>query len=261
MRGVAMIPKAPGQREGAPSVAKAPGFQAKIKDASLSDLVQMECLAGSKLVVRVASGDNVGFLYFRGGSVVHAVTPTSSGEPAAIEMLGWSGGTFEPAEREWPTKDTISGSAQTLLLHAAQVRDEKEAKSVVARRGDGSDWRRIRKMDPAPVGESIELAVTPLHVAGHTLRNEDLQLYLRMNSDGAVLESQGGTPEFADIAAYALRLSQLVGDQLGLERFAAMECTFKQGRCFIVLQDDGDVVALEPRTAADSSSLRELLGL
>jgi hypothetical protein len=262
MRGMAMISKAPGQRE-APVVggAQVPGFQARIKDASLSDLVQMECLAGSKLVVRVTSGNNVGHLYFRGGSVVHAVTPGSSGETAAMEMLSWNGGTFDPAEREWPIKDSIACSWQTLLLRAAQVRDEKKSKSVVALRSHGAERARTAKMDPTLVGESIELAVTPLLVAGHTLRNEDFELFLRMNRDGTVVESRGSTQEFADIAAYALRLSQLIGDQLGLERFVAMECAFKQSRCFIVLQEDGDVVALEPRSAVDSSSIRELLGL
>jgi hypothetical protein len=261
MRGISMIPKVPGPREVPASSAQASGFQARIKDVSLSDLVQMECLAGTKSVVRVTSGDKVGYLYFRAGSVVHAVTPNSSGEVAAMEVLGWSGGMFEPAEREWPTKDTILCSGQTLLLRAAQFRDEKESKSVVALRTNGADRRRIGKMDPTPTVESMELAVTPLQVAGHTLRNEDFQLFVRMNRDGTVVESRGSTPEFADILAYALRLSELVGDQLGLERFVGMECAFKQGRCFIVVQDDGDVVALEPRPAVDSGSLRELFGL
>jgi hypothetical protein len=76
-----------------------------------------------------------------------------------------------------------------------------------------------------------------------------------------VVDSHGSTQALADIVAYALQLSQLVGDQLGLERFAAMECTFKSGRCFVVLESDGEVVALEPNASADSGSLRELLGL
>jgi len=258
MRGMVMIPKAPGPHEDSASHARTPGFQARIKDASLSDLVQMGCLAGSKLVVRVASGNSVGYLYFRDGSVVHAVTPGSSGEGSVIEMLGWSGGTFEPAEREWPTKETISCSGQTLLLHAAQAQDEKESKSAVALRAGPA---RTHGTDPAPAPERIELAAASLQVAGHPLRSEDLQLFLRMNREGIVVESRGSTSELADIAAYALRLAQLIGEQLGLERFAAMECAFKQGRCFIVLQGDGDVVAIEPRPSADSSSLREMLGL
>jgi hypothetical protein len=253
-----MVPKANGQREAPPSPALTPGFQAKIQDASLSDLVQMGCLAGSKLVVRVASGRDVGYLYFRGGAVVHAVTPGASGEMAVIEMLGWTGGTFEPEEREWPARDTISCSGQTLLLHAAHAQDEKDAKSGIALRADG---KRAQKMETMPMAESIELVVTPLQVAGHPVRTEDFQLFLRMNRDGVVVESHGSTSDLADIASYALRLSQLVGEQLGLERFSAMECVFKKGRCFIVLQEDGDVVALEPRPSADSSALREMLGL
>jgi hypothetical protein len=222
--------------------------------------VKTACLAGSKLVVRVAAGENVGFLYIRGGSVVHAVTRTSSGETAAIEILRWSGGTFKPSERDWSTEDTISCSVQTLLLRATEVRGEKEAASVVAR-GDGSDWNGIRKTDPAPTGESVELAAAPLQVAGQTLRSEDYPLFLRMSRDGVVVESHGVTAGFSDVAAYALRLSQLVGDELGLERFTCMEWTSKQGRCFIVLENDGNVVALEPRPGADTSSLRERLGL
>ncbi len=39
-----------------------PGFRANITGASLADLVQMECLANSKMVVRVVSGNDVGYL-------------------------------------------------------------------------------------------------------------------------------------------------------------------------------------------------------
>ncbi|MGO9837559.1 MAG: DUF4388 domain-containing protein [Polyangiaceae bacterium] len=260
MRGIVMTQKPPVTGEGSANGAQTSGFQARIKGASLADLIQMECLAGSKLVVRVTSGSKVGYLYFRGGSVVHATTPTSSGEPAAMEMLAWNGGTFEPADREW-SQDTISSNWQNLLLRAAQIRDEKQTGSVVALRADGAERRGTAKTDHAPLGESIEFDVTPLLVAGHTLRSEDFQLFFRMNREGAVVDSHGSTQALADIVAYALQLSKLVGDQLGLERFAAMECTFKSGRCFVVLEPEGEVVALEPHASADSGSLRELLGL
>ena len=253
-----MTQKPPVPGEGSANGTQTPGFQARIKGASLADLIQMECLAGSKLVVRVTSGSKVGHLYFRGGSVVHATTPTSSGEPAAMEMLSWNGGTFEPAEREW-AKDTISSNWQNLLLRAAQIRDERQSGSAL--RADGADRRATAKTDHAPLGESIEFDVTPLQVGGHTLRSEDFESFFRMNREGTVVDSHGSTQALADIVAYALQLSQLVGDQLGLERFAAMECTFKSGRCFVVLESDGEVVALEPNASADSGSLRELLGL
>jgi hypothetical protein len=61
--------------------------------------------------------------------------------------------------------------------------------------------------------------------------------------------------------AYACRLSELIGMLLGVERFSAMECLFKTGRCFIVLKDDGEVVALRPQATTDLKAVRELLGV
>jgi hypothetical protein len=257
-----MNQKPPAQRDSSPPKALTPsGFQAKIRGVSLADLIQMECLAGSKLVVRVTSGPKVGYLYFRGGMVVHAVTATGLGEAAAMEMLSWNGGTFEPTDREW-AKDTIVTSWQSLLLRAAQIRDEKEAGSVVTLHADGGEGRRGRsRSDASIIGESIEVEVTPIQVAGHTLRAEDVQVYLRMNADGAMVANHGSTQSFADSAAYAVMLGQLLGDQLGVDGFVSMECTFKAGPCFVVLEASGEVVVLEPRTPADAASLREMLKL
>jgi hypothetical protein len=249
------------------------GFHAKIKGAGLADLVQMMCLSGAKLVVRVTSGNKFGHLYFRGGALVHAVTPSSAGEPAALEMLAWNWGTFEPAEREWG-RDSISSSWQSLLMRAAQIRDEREAGSVVALRADGPERRAPSRPDHAPLaaapaafGENVELAVTPLEVCGHMLRAEDFQLYVRMNGDGKVAASHGSTQALAGVVAYAARLAQLVGEQLGLEGLRAMECAFEKGQYFVVLEEGGGVVVLEPRASAEqqqqllADSLRELLGL
>jgi hypothetical protein len=250
--------KVPAHRDGPPSGVRGSGFLAKIRGANLADLVQMECLSGSKRVVRVTSGDNVGYLFFRAGNLVHALARSLIGEAAALEMLGWDEGTFDPAERDWPAKDSIGCNWQSLLLRAAQARDEKDAGIVVALHADG----RVKgKPPPLPIGESIEFDVTPIRVGGHTLRSEDFTLFLRMNGQGAITASEGSTQEFADIAAYALRLAHLIGDGLGIEHFVAMECTFKEGRCFIVLEDGGDVVALKPKPQTDATQLRALFKL
>jgi hypothetical protein len=242
-----------------PSAASS-GFQAKLRSLSLADLVQMECLAGVRLVVRVTSGDNVGYLYFRGGSLVHAVTAVLSGEAAAMEMLSWSAGTFEPAERDWPPKDSISSSWQSLLLRAAHALDQNRTSSVVALRAGSSERRTKTKTERPSVGESIQVDVTPLQAAGHTLRREDFRFFLRMKHDGTVVAGDAGSADFADAVAYAVRLAQVIGDDLGLERFIALECTSKQGACFIVIEDEG-VVALEPHVSTDLVTLRDLFGL
>jgi hypothetical protein len=234
------------------------GFQGQIKGASLADLVQMECLAGSHRVVRVTSANDVGYMYFQAGAVVHAAARALTGEAAVLEMLQWSEGTFEAVEREWPTKETIASTWQSLLLRAAQIHDESRGRSVVTMRPDG----RIRaNADRGRTVDNIEFDVTPIQVGGHTLRGEDFHIVLRLGANGAVLMNQGSTEDFADMAAYAARLSELIGILLGVDRFVAMECVLKEGPCFIVMEDDGSVVALRPRPFADVSSVRELFGI
>jgi hypothetical protein len=253
--GVVVTSKTPSERDDPPSDESA-GFQAHINGASLADLVQMECLAGSRRVVRVASGNNVGYLFFRGGAVVHAIARSTVGEAAAFEVLLWNDGSFEAVEREWPIKESISCTWQSLLLRAAQMRDERHAQTVVSLHGDG----RNRPTRP-PLGESIEFDATPFEVGGHVLRSEDFQLILRLNADGSIAVNHGSSQDFADVVAYACRLSELIGSFLGAEHLIAMECTFKSGRCFIVRENTGDVVALRPTATADANGIASLFGL
>ncbi|MGD0676013.1 MAG: DUF4388 domain-containing protein [Polyangiaceae bacterium] len=253
-----MSSKVPSDRSGPPSDPRS-GFQAQIKGASLGDLVQMECLAGSYRVVRVTSGGSAGFLYFRGGAVVHAVARSLVGEAAALDMLSWNEGSFEAIEREWPAKDTISCTWQSLLLRAAQLRDERQAQSVVALRADVRPSRS--KPPPLLVPETVEFQATPVDIAGHVLRSEDFEVVLRLDADGGIVLNQGGSQDFGDIVAYACRLTELIGNQLGADRFVAMECNFRNGRCFLVLEPSGQVVALRPHATTDCAAIRALLGL
>jgi hypothetical protein len=247
------------------------GFQAKFKGASLADLVQMVCLSGSKAVIQVTSGSKVGHLFFRGGALVHASTPGSAGEPAAMEMLSWNWGPFEPADLEW-TRDTISTSWQGLLMRAAQLQDERIAGSVVSLHADVSDRRAPSRPDAAPpepsFEENVEFEATPLDVADPMLRAEDFALYVRMSPDGKIVASHGSTQAFAGVIAFAVRLAQLAGEQLGLDGFRAMECTLKESQYFVVLEDGGGIVVLQPCAPlsapagrAHADSVRELLGL
>jgi hypothetical protein len=250
-----MALNAPGNDD-APKGLRGSGFKGQIRGASLADLVQMECLAGSRRIVRVASGQNSGFLYIRAGAVVHAVAKGLTGEAAAMEMLKWRDGDFEPVEREWPAKETISAHWQSLLLRAAQVRDES-SRSVVVLRPDGTS--KTEPLRETGV-EWVEVDVTPIEAAGHMLRSEDFEIVLRLSPKGAIVERKGGTEEFADIVAYACRLTEILGHMLGIEPFVAMECSFKSSRCFVILEGSGEVIALKPFPQADFNSMRELFG-
>src|SRR6185503_18614394 len=100
----AVMKDPPGSRA---SSASEQGFSANLTGASLADLVQMECLANSTLVVRVVSGDEEGYLYFAGGQIVHAMSSGAVGEKAALEILSWDRGSFEPCSAGWPSASSI----------------------------------------------------------------------------------------------------------------------------------------------------------
>jgi hypothetical protein len=270
---------APGARP-SPAV----GFHAKLEGASLWDLVQMECLARSRLAVEVTGEGGVGYLYFDGGRVVHASTLRNRGQAAALEILGWTHGTFLASHRGWPAAPTIELSHEALLLQAAKQRDEQGASNLVAFPGRGLDPAVEAALEEVELLEADEEEVTGVAAAPATGQEEgnmnartpnvdetaisprvesatDFPVMVRLSAQGAVLRNKGGTEELAEAAAYAHRLVQLTGELLGLEEFVALECAFAGDRLVVFTEGGGDVVALRPRPDLNLQPLRERLGL
>jgi hypothetical protein len=266
----------------------ATGFHAQLQGASLWDLVQMECLARSRLVVEVTGEGGVGYLYFDGGRVVHASTQRHRGQTAALEILGWTHGTFQPSQRSWPAAPTIEMSHEALLLHAAKERDEQGASNLVAFPGRSVEASVEAVLDDVelleldqeeevtgvgavpPTGqEEGEMSVRNPNIddagAGAlTARAEsaaDFPVMVRLSAQGALLRNKGGSEELAEATAYAHRLVQLTGELLGLEEFVALECAFANDRFIVFTENDGEVVALRPRPELNLQALRERLGL
>jgi hypothetical protein len=248
------------------------GFQAQLESASLWDLVQMECLARSRLVVEVTGEGGIGYLYFDLGRVVHASTSRQRGEAAALEILGWTSGTYQACNRSWPTGGpTIDVAHESLLLHAAQRRDEEGASNLVAFPGRSLEAAVDEALDEVEIYEIEDEGETVMrspNIEDTTpvppVRGEspaDFPIMVRLSASGAVLRNKGGTEELAEAAAYAHRLVQLTGELLGLEEFVALECTFAQGKCLIFTEGEGDVVVLRPRPDLNLQVLRERLGL
>jgi hypothetical protein len=259
------------------------GFHAQLDGASLWDLVQMECLARSHLVIEVTGEGGAGYLYFDGGRVVHATTARNRGVAAAYEILDWTSGTFQASNRSWPTgASTIEMTHESLLLNAAKARDDRErgASNLVAFPGRAIEMEVDDELDEAVEDaiEELELEVEPEEVGEVAMRNPNIEdtptspsrptetsadfpVMLRLSAAGAVIRNKGGTEELAEAAAYVHRLVQLTGELLGLEDFIAIECIFTEGRCLLFGEGDGEVVVLKPRTDLNLQALRERLGL
>jgi hypothetical protein len=268
---------------GALAAPAARGFSAQLRGVGLWDLVQMECLARSRLCVQVVGEGGVGYLYFDRGQIVHAATAHHVGEPAALEILGWTNGSFQPTDRGWPEQPTIITSHEALLLQVAQRRDETGSSNLVAFPGRGgtvegpvageATFEEIELTEvpeegegdmPGSTSDGIIAATKNARADSRELRGEnagDFSVVLRLGPTGAIINNRGGDDALAETIAYVHRLLELAGELLGLESFSALECTFVEGRCLVFSEGAGEVVALRPRAEANLQALRERLGL
>jgi aromatic ring-cleaving dioxygenase len=252
-----------------PGRAGALGFRAKLAGIGLWDLVQMECLARSRVVVLVTGEGGIGYLYFDNGQVVHAVTTEQIGEPAALEILGWTNGSFQPCDRPWPEVATIATSHEALILQVAKRRDESSnLVAFPARNAPADDLAEEIEMfeieeEGAPkmrTPNERELPSAP-PAARAEAGGGEYSVILRLGAHGEILSNSGGSEELAETAAYVRRLTELAGELLGIEGFCAFECTFKESRCFVFVESNGDTVLLRPRSETNVQALRERLGL
>jgi len=218
------------------------GFRAELTGVALADLVQLECAARSNRAFRVRSGNAVGYLYFSQGQIVHAATEHSVGEPAAVELLSWSDGAFEACALPLPHAPTIRRSWQHLLLMAAQAHDEIRRKKLVS-------FPKSHR-SPAPVdAPRPEPRSTGARSSSGVIRS-DPPPSRRSDHDAT-----------SSVAAYAARLADLIGEDLGLGSVTAVEIELGATRVFVQREQTGNVVGAAATNDAEAAALRERLGL
>lgn len=256
--------------EESPNTMRESGFRGSLHGATLADLVQMECLSGRERVMRVCSGSEVGYLFFRGGQIVHAVSRRGIGEGAALEILRWNDGTFEPCSAGWPDRDSIGSNWQNLILLAAQHRDESSRHNLVAFPGPAARSTIARStMPPPPLTPASPASGSSLSSRQEASVNHEPQAPMlaqvraavRVDPAGNVVSSKGDAGELGQIASYAARLAELVGDGLGMQGLVSVEVTQERSRTLIYREKTGNTFALSAAPDADLSQVRERLGL
>ncbi len=268
----------PGVKPGATGASV--GFRAKLAGVSLWDLVQMECLAGSRMVVLVTGEAGIGYLYFDRGHIVHAVTAELAGQQAALEILGWTNGSFQPCDRPWPEAATIETSHEALILEAARRRDEAQASNLVSFPRSGRS-PITEEFAPIVTDDFEDLELTDMEEEGATgmrsskvedeppgaaaaradLGSGDFQVMLRLAASGAVIRGHGASEQQAETIAYVKRLVDLTGELMGLDQFTALEFVFAGGRCLMFTDTNGDTVVLRPKPETNLQPIRDRLGL
>lgn len=254
-----------------PNTMRESGFRAQLNGENLADLVQMECLSGRERVIRISSGGEVGYMYFRGGQIVHAISRRGIGETAVLEILRWNDGTFEPCNAGWPDRDSIGSNWQNLLLLAAQHRDESGRHNLVAfpRPASRSALRPSSVPPPSSIPARSEGPSAGSGLNSVSSVNSDspppilaqVRAAVRVDPSGKIVSSKGVADELSQVAAYASRLVELIGDGLGMSGLRSIEVLQPSTRTIICKEKSGMTFALTAAPDADLSHVRERLGI
>ncbi len=103
------------------------GFEGRISDFQLTDLIQLLCLGRQTHGIHFEKDDQRGAIYFDEGEIIHAQVGALEGEEAFYEILSWEGGAFHLQKGEKSPKETIFKSWQNLLLEGLRRLDELRA--------------------------------------------------------------------------------------------------------------------------------------
>lgn len=233
------------------------GFRAQLSGAALADLVQLEYYARNTRTVRVTSNKGIGYLFFRGGDIVHAVTGEAEGETAAFEILNWREGTFEPCQLTAPPAATISIGAQELLLRAAHAHDESCRKIPLTKPESVSSANRLSQNEVPAMKFAAKPPIPPPPISRVAVTRD----LVRLDRAGNLISAQGNSELLAPVAAYAARMGDLIGDMLGLGAWVGVEAELGSEHVFVHAEKSGHLVAVRTSHDKDISQVRERFGL
>src|SRR6266404_3042865 len=100
------------------------GFRGVLRQVSLEDVMQMECLNRNSSVLEVTAGKKEGKIFIKEGSIIHAEIGDRNGEAAFNKILSIKGGEFNLKPFTEPSQSSIDASWEFLLMEAARSRDE-----------------------------------------------------------------------------------------------------------------------------------------
>jgi CheY-like chemotaxis protein len=100
------------------------GFRGMMRRVGLQEVLQLECLGRKSSVLEIFTGKVRGRIFICDGGIVHAESGTLQGEVALYGMLALRGGEFNLLPYSEPSRRTIEGQWESLLMEAARLTDE-----------------------------------------------------------------------------------------------------------------------------------------
>lgn len=254
------------------------------RSASLSDLIQLECVSGAREAVLVTSNGRQGHLFFEGGAMIHARVDDLLGDEAAFEIVSWKSGAFSASDLPWPLHPSITISWQELLAQAARASDEHDrvrSERVPTRTstlrssvplfesvGAPHPSERAPKNRPStpprgrPVSGSAtilrrQLAPPPLAPrASFVGAAAAVKRAARLDDNDALIAVRGDAEGLAKVAPAIRRAVLALGNALGLQAFRSFECTCADRRLMLYRDTMHTYIALEAAPGTNLEAVR-----
>ncbi len=99
------------------------GFRG-VQSKTLVDIIQLECLTQSSVILKITSAAGEGRVWIQKGEIIDAASGDLLGKEAFLELLSWKAGNFEILPSDLPRPRTIFSSYESLLMETAQTLDE-----------------------------------------------------------------------------------------------------------------------------------------
>lgn len=99
-------------------------FQGSLKELPLPDIIQLVSVSGKTGKFTLTRDSERGFIFLKGGQMVHALVGELVGEEAIYALAIWNSGEFQFNPAEEPDRQTITKSNTNLLMEAARRLDE-----------------------------------------------------------------------------------------------------------------------------------------
>lgn len=230
------------------------GFRGVLRQVSLQDVIQMECLNRNSSILEVNARNWQGEIYIKDGKIIHAHAGDRNGEAALNKILALQGGEFNLRTFTEPPRQTIDGSWEFLLMEAARTRDEAaetEAEEAPPVESDIPLAPMPRPAPPlrppaypavtaAPAAPSTPLITLPGPAESRPIRVDEMVV---CSTKGEVLyEWQcGNTGDRVSFLEFLSRKSAQLGEGLNLGVFDRLEVEDSRSRVIAHLKKDRGV--------------------
>jgi CheY-like chemotaxis protein len=234
------------------------GFRGVLRQVSLEDVIQMECLNRNSSILEVNGGNWQGRIFIKEGSILHAEAGSRNGESALNNILSLRGGEFNLKPFVEPPRQSIDGPWEFLLMEAARVRDERGGVEVEEPPAPEAQPAAPSLPVPAPPVRASDLVPPPVNYLPPSSTNRPVRIdeMLVCTAKGEVVYDWQCS-NLGDRISFLEFLSQKslqLGEGLNLGAFDRLEMEGERQRVVAQIKSDRGVFFRATRSSVRRNS-------